>query len=866
MAISLSSAPALAAPLAERVQRALDAGQADKATALCQRGPPEDLQVAGALRNACAQAALQQLLAGPSARSVSALLHLSEDWAGTPASESARERAGAQLLDQAGQDIGRLGSTYALLPGSTAAQEALRRALQRAQEEPGPDLLLAFAEAFPDTPQAAQARGQAAERGLEEARRLDTIQAWSSFLASWPEHEGAVEATERLVVLELEWARQEGPRALHEFATRHVEHPLADEARWLALESELALVVYDGQGQELTRLAAEEPPAVLPAAARSVVVQAPVDASLSVVVVEAGASTRPLGSLAQALQQAGLERSLVPEHSEPSWEEGEDARTLSLPAALCLPPSAQALAIEVQLGARSTRVPFQPVRTCAEVAAWTHPSATVQLDGQQVELGWSPARFSRAFPTWRLPPHTGRYERLCHGQGPNGSEACVTFLAGRLAWIDVSCALDPCYMRDSTYNRLRPGLVQPLGKGRTSKADSSTHVTAWIRDGVLAIDRQYVGAESGDPGFQLTVSTEGVERYRRLLQEDHGKELALAPERPTLHVWVTSAAGRSAPPPPRPDPSWLAAVAALGFDVEVQTLSGDEFPAAFRAASEQGHPPEIVASSNHLPLEEIGARDPTAFLRVAGSLGHYGPFAYVVQGAPRASTARHLASRSPSCESQQATSVPEGLGSDQARSAARQWLEEVASEEGPVTVSSSELCAAVSGGTLAATVMALGFELPGQLGWIEALELWQRTDQGWELVGGSTYETKQTLEELRTLLGRIRDEPPPSGSGPPPASDLSPADGSLPQAPAGERFGTFRWEPSPSPDLVGELAIFRSGPQVRVFVRRAAAGDDEPPSVSTGKLITRHQPWTWRVLSIDRWGRSTWSEERRFVH
>jgi hypothetical protein len=95
-----------------------------------------------------------------------------------------------------------------------------------------------------------------------------------------------------------------------------------------------------------------------------------------------------------------------------------------------------------------------------------------------------------------------------------------------------------------------------------------------------------------------------------------------------------------------------------------------------------------------------------------------------------------------------------------------------------------------------------------------------------------------------------------------PAVILTP-DGAFPSPEAGERFGDFVWKGSPSTRVIGEVAEFNYGHDVRLFLFPGAS-DGQDRRLSTGQLWRTRTPWVWRVWSIGGDGSVVFSETRQF--
>jgi hypothetical protein len=74
-------------------------------------------------------------------------------------------------------------------------------------------------------------------------------------------------------------------------------------------------------------------------------------------------------------------------------------------------------------------------------------------------------------------------------------------------------------------------------------------------------------------------------------------------------------------------------------------------------------------------------------------------------------------------------------------------------------------------------------------------------------------------------------------------------------------FMDFEWLPSPSPNVIGEVAEFEYQNSTRLFFLFG-----NPGRVSSGQLWTTRGLWHWRVWSINKNGKITLSEHRSFDH
>jgi len=124
--------------------------------------------------------------------------------------------------------------------------------------------------------------------------------------------------------------------------------------------------------------------------------------------------------------------------------------------------------------------------------------------------------------------------------------------------------------------------------------------------------------------------------------------------------------------------------------------------------------------------------------------------------------------------------------------------------------------------------------------------------------------TRDFVREIPRLVASF-DRPGAVRHAPIPATIISPGPAEFPRPDNGDRFGTFRWQSSPSDDVVAEIAEFAYDGDERLFlVRHSSPG--APAAISAGQLWTTKEQWSWRIWSISWTGDIAFSESRTFVH
>jgi hypothetical protein len=161
--------------------------------------------------------------------------------------------------------------------------------------------------------------------------------------------------------------------------------------------------------------------------------------------------------------------------------------------------------------------------------------------------------------------------------------------------------------------------------------------------------------------------------------------------------------------------------------------------------------------------------------------------------------------------------------------------------------------------------MSLSYESAKTIGWIDVLLILRKRQARWQLLAGSTdpISTNQFLSQIPQLANALK-KPGNPGKQPTPAILISP-DGQVPPPAGGQRFGNFVWKPSPSGDVVAEIAEFAYQDNARLFLRlRSSAVTSD--QVSAGELWTTGSQWRWRIWSISNASDVSFSQVRSFPH
>jgi len=157
------------------------------------------------------------------------------------------------------------------------------------------------------------------------------------------------------------------------------------------------------------------------------------------------------------------------------------------------------------------------------------------------------------------------------------------------------------------------------------------------------------------------------------------------------------------------------------------------------------------------------------------------------------------------------------------------------------------------------------YQAVDSLGWVGALVVFREEEGKWKFLAGSAdpVSNDEFVKEIPKIVARI-GKPWMPGVAPQPAELLAPryANGSA----AGKPLRAFRWRPSPSDNVVAEVAEFARNGDARLFVRLRPLDHLQPAQISVEKLPIVHGEWWWRVWSISDSGAIAFSEPKSFTY
>jgi len=359
-------------------------------------------------------------------------------------------------------------------------------------------------------------------------------------------------------------------------------------------------------------------------------------------------------------------------------------------------------------------------------------------------------------------------------------------------------------------------------------------------------------------------------------------------------VWKVGSPHREVVPAANIPPALAREAARQGLRLHVEAFPAAGFAARFFEAARRGTAPDVIAFDNMGVLNGIttelgtftGIGQDTSvrrnLIQVAGAfdelLHPQRGWTFLLTSSPNHKAARALALRPPACLNR----PNEAERSDVAELAVDivtaylkgdfgpiqhhldpERLAGFESRQKPVRVGSVRSCGVWGNDRLRFAWVNASYEGTGVVGQSPVLLIFRKPASTWQLlaVARDPVSNGVFVNQVPVMADRLAQEPI-GGRPSEPAVLLSPADGAFPQPAAGQRFGDFTWRPSPSADVIAQIAEFAYHDDARFFLLpKAPIGH-----VSAGQLWTIQGPWMWRVWSITRAGEVVFSETRTFTH
>ena len=185
----------------------------------------------------------------------------------------------------------------------------------------------------------------------------------------------------------------------------------------------------------------------------------------------------------------------------------------------------------------------------------------------------------------------------------------------------------------------------------------------------------------------------------------------------------------------------------------------------------------------------------------------------------------------------------------------------------PVQTHRWRSCGSWGNDRLAMAAVQGSVESQKSLGTAQLLLVFRKAEDQWKLLAVSNEQFRVTsylVLEFADVSARLKTDAGPAPS-PTPATLLTP-DGQYPQPEVGERFGSFRWRPSRSQNVVAEVAEFTFLHNTRMFIHLHSEQNLDRDSHWAGRMYGWGGPWKWRVWSITDQGVVALTSARSFIH
>lgn len=382
-----------------------------------------------------------------------------------------------------------------------------------------------------------------------------------------------------------------------------------------------------------------------------------------------------------------------------------------------------------------------------------------------------------------------------------------------------------------------------------------------------------------------------------------------------IRVWIVGSPFNDALPPATVPPELQRRAESFGYTIEVEAFRANGFAGKFRRAQQEHNEPEVLAFGNYGLIEGIQtptgwfegvASDPRtapSLVLVHESLSSLQPRVMLIRSAVNYEAARALSMLAPVCEHGSAPAfdsadLPTGLSQAQetAAVAARAYL---GCDQSTLSVISDESrlgqkCFLADSDTQVESVQACSVSGNRNFAFVSLVSSFSAQARGPRSDPRILYKMdlgKQSIfavlrnqagvwkllaitdDPLNTIVRRPLTTPalqgplehgPTSGFAPEPARLLTP-DGVYPRPAKGERYGDFIWQPSQSPNVIGQVVEFMIGKDSSRGLTRLVFLPVGERRLSTGLLLSGG-PSAWRVWSVSKNGDVAFSETRSYQH
>ena len=480
---------------------------------------------------------------------------------------------------------------------------------------------------------------------------------------------------------------------------------------------------------------------------------------------------------------------------------------------------------------------------------------------------------------------------LAEEMSQSGREALQVFRAVRLKVLEAT--------QDSQFPWTRDGLVRDFFFAGPPPADAKADQ--------LKLARMFAEWEAIKDSGSASLLEKFEQRYSSgvLSEEARQRRVALvAPARiartskrgTPINVWSVASPQPGVADPQAIVPSRLERRAtALGYVINLSIVPAKEFAGRLFEAMGTDKQPDILSIDNYGHLTGIttglgkfvGIQTNTqvrqSLVAVEEVLSEFARgWQFLLRGSPNHDIARALVEDLVECDEVvlgrgrtdlaelrrasevAAASLVECRPFDQAITDPKRFPTTCKQDSAPLRVKVIKTCRISGNDRLVFASSVVAIESNERIGRRSVATVLRKTDR-WRVlsVAADPVSAKQFGSDVLPFARRLEPAVGGSKASPLRAAVILTPDGTYPAPKAGERFGDFAWKGSASTEVIGEIAEFNYGYDVRLFLFPGApVGQDK--RLSTGQLWTTRTPWVWRVWSINRDGSIVLSDTRQF--
>ena len=453
-----------------------------------------------------------------------------------------------------------------------------------------------------------------------------------------------------------------------------------------------------------------------------------------------------------------------------------------------------------------------------------------------------------------------------------------------------------------------PGATVPTESERLSIPKPAISPQSWRKSILIAV------------GMAVLMIVGGAGWYL-VHNEEHAKEDVSKPSTPTksvssggmpsahfpayeeeaINIWIVGSPHTGALPPSRLPHEIADNARSVFASIDVKTFRAEDFAATFFAAFEMHSEPDVLVIDNYGIIDGITtplgnfvgiaskAKVRDALMSTSESFSSFGSgWQFLISTSRNHEKAKALAMASPRCKPEFMENVsgatPEEIAQIRATAISAAYAYLTCNKEGIASLSDKDrlgsgcvndkepfftktvdACCVLGNDKLSFVPLVASFSTDRAVGQKTVLAVLRKTIDKWQLL--TITEDPDALGllngPLRTLAASLIQNAP-AVSPMQAAAELITPDWTFPAPSGAQRFGSFTWKPSPSPDVVGEVVEFEYGPATRLFISFDMS--QSPKQISTGQLWTTKSIWHWRVWSIAKSGRLALSQHRSFNH